>query len=547
MTRLLGRLRARSRALWHGQEHEREMEDEVRFHLDMEAERNQRRGLDPEAARRQARVDFGGVEAVKEACRDAWGVRLVKDLAQDTGYGLRSLRRSPGFAAVVILTLALGIGANTAMFSVVNAVLLRPLPYRDGESLMVLRPSAPGAGTLNLGLSPLEVQDFRAQAESLAGVVEYHSMPFTLLGAGEPKRVQTGVVSWNFFELLGVEPLLGRPFRAEDETPGAEAVLLASHEFWQEHLGADPAVVGRSFNMNDRVHTVIGVLPPLPRYPGTDDVFMPSVACPFRSRPAVAENRQSRMLLALARVKAGVAVETASAEVRAVAERLRQAHPEAYAQQTGYRADLLPLREELVGASRPTFLLLLGTVALVLLIACANVANLMVARLRGREKELAVRATLGASRSRLLRQLLTESLLLSLAGGGLGLLLAASSSRLLSVFAARFTPRASELGLDGSVFAFTFAVALLTGLLAGSLPGLPSWRRLTAALVEGGRASGGAPRARLRGALVTAQLALSFVLLTGAALMLRSFAQLSHVEPGFRTENVLNAEVHLNW
>jgi putative ABC transport system permease protein len=551
--RHIDRLRSRLDALVHGEERDRQMDDEVRFHLDMEAEKNRRLGLGPEDAHRQARVSFGGVEAVKEGCRDAWGVRLLQDFLRDVGYGLRSLRRSPGFAAVVVLTLGLGIGANTAMFSVVNTVLLQPLPYRDGESLMVLRQSAPGAGTCHLsasacdlGLSPLELQDFRAQAASL-DVVEYHSMAFTLLGAGDPKRVQTGVVSWNFFKVLGVEPLLGRGFRAEDDTHGAEAVLLASHEFWQERLGADPGVVGRRFDMNGRVHTVIGVLPPLPRYPGEDDVYMPSVACPFRSRPTVVENREARMLQAFARVKNGVPVERAAAEVATVADRLRMAHPETYAQQTGYRADLLPLREELVRSARPTFLVLLGTVACVLLIACANVANLMVARLAGREKELAVRATLGAGRGRLLRQLLTESTLLSMGGGALGLALAAGVSNLLAVFAARFTPRASELRLDGSVFTFTFVMALLTGILAGSLPGFPSWRRLAAALVEGGRTSGGASRTRLRGTLVVAQLALSFVLLIGAALMLRSFARLREVETGFRSENVLTAEVHLNW
>ncbi|HEY5906711.1 MAG TPA: ABC transporter permease, partial [Vicinamibacteria bacterium] len=386
--RLLDRLRSRIGALAHGAERDRQMDDEMRFHLEMEAEKNRRLGLDPGEASRQARVHFGPVEGAKEACRDARGVRLVQDFVQDLGYGLRSLRRSPGFAAVVVLTLALGIGANSAMFSVVNTVLLRPLPYRDGEALMLLQQSAPGTGVSNLGLSPLEVQDFRAQVKSFDGLVEYHSMPFTLLGAGEPKRVQTGVVSWNFFGVLGVEPALGRGFRADEEMPGAEAVLLASHEFWQEHLGADPRVVGRQFNMNDRVHTLIGVLPPLPRYPGEDDVFMPSVACPFRSRPSVAENREARMLLAFARVKSGVALESAATEVATVADRLRLAHPEAYAQQTGYGAALLPLREELVRSARPTFLVLLGTVACVLLIACANVANLMVARLAGRDKEL---------------------------------------------------------------------------------------------------------------------------------------------------------------
>jgi putative ABC transport system permease protein len=545
--RILHRLRSRLDALLRRARREHQMEDELRFHLEMEAAKNRDRGLSPEEARRTAAVCFGGVESVKEACRDARGVRLLEDLAQDLAYGLRTLRRNPGFAAVVILTLALGIGANTAMFSIVNTVLLRPLPYAGGESLMILRQSAPGSGVEDLGLSPLELGDFRTQATSLDGVVEYHSMSFTLLGSGEPRRVQTGVVSWNFFDVLGVRPVLGRSLRPEDETHGAEAVLLASHEFFQKELGGDPAAVGRRFEMNERVHTLVGVLPPLPRYPNADDVYMPTVACPFRSRPTVTENRQARMVQGFARVKAGVSLERAKTDVALVSERLRMEHADAYALASGYRADLLPLREELVRSARPTLLVLLVTVAFVLLIACANVANLMVARLAGREKELAVRATLGASRGRLLRQLLTESTILSLAGGLIGLLFAGVASGLLGTFAARFTPRASELRLDAPVFLFTLVVAVGTGLLAGSLPGLPSWQRLAEALGESGRGGDASPRVRLRNALVVAQLALSFVLLFGAALALRSFAKLQEVRSGFRSENVLTAEVHANW
>jgi putative ABC transport system permease protein len=372
-------------------------------------------------------------------------------------------------------------------------------------------------------------------------------MSFNLLGGGEARQVRTGVVSWNFFDVLGVKPVLGRGLRPDDETPGADAVLVASHEFFERELGGDPTAVGRRFEMNERVHTLVGVLPPLPRYPNADDVYMPTVACPFRSRPAVAENRRARMVQAFARVKSGVPLERAQAEVALIAESLGTEHKEAYTQATGYRADLLPLREELVRSARPTFLLLLVTVAFVLLIACANVANLMVARLAGRERELAVRATLGAGRGRLLRQLLAESTLLSLAGGALGLLLAGLVSGGLSAFVARFTPRASELRLDASVFVFTLLMAVGTGLVAGSLPGLPSWRRLAEALGEGGRTGAGAPRVRLRNALVVGQLALSFVLLMGAALALRSFAKLQEVEAGFRSESVLTAEVHSNW
>jgi predicted permease len=522
------------------------MDEELRFHVEMATEENLRRGLSPAEARRAALVSFGGVERVKEECRDSWGVRLLETALQDVRYGLRSLRTTPVFTAVVVLTLALGIGANTAIFSVVNAVLLRPLPYASGEQLVAVQQEAPAAGVASMGLSPLEVQDYRASSDVLDGVVEYHSMTFTLLGGVEPQRVVTGVVSWNFFDVLGVAPVLGRGFRSSDEGPNADAVLLLSHAFWQRKMGGDPGVIGRRFEMNDRVHTVVGVLPSLPPYPDANDVFMPASACPFRSAPAVTENRQARMLRAFARVRSDVPLDRAKAEVGVLADRLRAQYPEAYPS-LGFRADLRPVREELVRGARPPFLALLATAGLVLLIACANVANLIIARLSGRERELAVRAALGAGRSRLVRQLLTESTILALAGGALGLALAAAGARLLSTFAARFTPRATEVGLDGWVLAFTLVVSLGTGIVAGSLPGLPSWPRLARALGESGRSTSGPGRRRLRGALVVAQLAFSFILLIGAALTLRSLAELQRVDAGFRAENVLTMSIDLNW
>ena len=544
--RWLGRARSRLSALLHGDARERGMDEELRFHVEMETQANSRRGLPPEEARRAALVSFGGVERVKEECRDSWGVRLVETSLQDLRYGLRSLRANPGFSLIVVLTLALGIGANTAIFSVVNAVLLRPLPYASGEQLVALQQEAPAAGVESMGLSPLEVTDYRASSEALDGVVEYHSMTFTLLGGVEPQRVVTGVVSWSFFDVLGVQPVLGRDFRPADEGPKADAVLLLSHDFWQSKLGGDPGVVGRRFEMNDRVHTVVGVLPPLPPYPDPNDVFMPASACPFRSRASVAENREARMLRAFARVKADVPLAQAKAEVGVIGERLRSQYPAAYPK-FGYRADLRQVREELVRGARHPFLALLATAALVLLIACANVANLIIARLSGRERELAVRAALGAGRSRLVRQLLTESTILALAGGALGLLLAGAGARLLSTFAARFTPRANEVSLDGWVLTFTLLVSLATGIVAGSLPGLPSWPRLARALGESGRSTSGPGRRRLRGALVVAQLAFSFILLIGAALTLRSLAELNRVDAGFRAENVLTMSLDLNW
>lgn len=541
------RIRLLTRALLRRDAVERELDDEVGLHLDLETERHRRTGMSPEDARRAALLTFGGVDRVKEEVRDSWGVRFLETLLQDARYGLRSLRRNPGFSAVVAITLALGIGANTAVFSVVRGVLLRPLPYARGEEVVALHQAAPRAGVEDLGFSVKEVQDYRERSHTLEDVVEYHSMSFTLLGGVEPQRVRTGVVSSRFFDLLGVKPLLGRTFRDGEDALGAEPVLVLSHAYWQQKLGGDEGVVGRAFEMNDRVHTVVGVLPPLPGYPDENDVYMPASACPFRSRPATMENREARMLAAFARVKPGVPLAQAQADLAATVARLRAEYPDAYPKDAEPRAVASPVHEEMVRLARPTFLVLLGTVALVLLIACANVANLSLARLSDRGRELAVRAALGAGRRRLLRQLLTESTILALAGGALGLLLAVFTLEALTAFAARFTPRAAEVRIDGAVLLFSLLVTALTGLLVGTLPGLPAFERLSRTLAGEGRMTAGRSRQRLRSALVVSQLALSFMLLIGAALMLRSFARLQQVDAGFRTENVLTMRLDLNW
>jgi putative ABC transport system permease protein len=545
--RPLRRLRVALRALLKPRRVEQELDAELRLHLEMETERHLRAGASPEDARRAALVSFGGVDRVKEECRDSWGVRLLETLAQDARYGLRNLRRNPGFTAVVVLTLGLGIGANTAVFSVVRGVLLRPLPYARGHELVALRQAAPRAGIEDLGFSVKEVQDYRERSRTLEDVVEYHSMNFTLLGGKEPQRVRTGVVSARFFDLLGVKPLLGRSFREGEDEVGAEPTLVLSHSYWQQKLGGDPGVVGRTFEMNDKVHTVVGVLPPLPGYPDENDVYMPASACPFRSRASTRENRQARMLNAFARVKSGVPLEQARAELASITERLRGEYPDAYPKDADPRAVASLVLEEMVARARPTFLVLLGTVALVLLIACANVANLSLARLSDRGRELAVRAALGAGRRRLLRQLLTESTILALLGGALGLLVAGLALEALVGFAARFTPRAGEVRIDGAVLAFTLGMTVLTGLVVGTLPGLPAFERLARTLGGEGRMTAGRSRQRLRSALVVSQLALSFMLLIGAALMLRSFAKLQQVDAGFRTENVLTLTLDLNW
>ncbi len=527
---------------------ERELDEELAFHIEKETEENVRRGMAPDDARRAALVRFGGVAKTKDETREQGHAVWLDTTLQDVRYGLRSLRRNPGYAAAAILTLALGIGANTAIFSVVHGVLLQSLPYGGGERLVRLRVDAPGAGIQDGHFSPLEITDLRERSHSLAAVSEYHSMWFVLLGRPEPERVQTGVVSANFFDLLGVHPILGRTFLPGEDKHGAEAVLVLSHDYWMRSFGGDPAVVGRVFQMNDRPHTVIGVLPPIPGYPENNDVYMPTSACPFRSDPEMEADRDSGMLRAFGRLKPDAGIPEARRDLEGLAAQLAHDYPKSYPAAAHLAIAPLPLSEELTREARPTFLLLFGTVGLVLLLACANVANLMLARLTRRQQELALRSALGAGRGRLARQLLTESLLLALAGGALGLVVAAAGQRMLVHFAERFTPRAAEIGISVPVLLFSLAVSLLVGIGLGLIPILSPRRSLTVWLQEGReRATAGAGRLKARNLLIVAQVAISFVLLAGAGLMLRTLWRLSGVDPGFQTARVLTSRLDLNF
>lgn len=476
--------------------------------------------------------------------------RLLHQLVRETRLALRSLRRQPAYAGAVILTLALGIGANTAVFSLVHGVLLRPLPYEDDQSLVLLRQNATREGISSIPFSIQELLDVRERSGSFERIVEYHRMTFTLLGREEPLRVDTGVVSAGFFDLLGLVPVEGRFFTPEDDVPGAEAVLVLSHDFWQRTFGGDLDIVGEVFEMNNRPHTVIGILPPVPEFPDDNDVYMSTSACPFRAAGDEArhENRNAfRSLTVAARLAPESTVETARADLARVGEGLEHDHPEAYREGLGYELTAEPLRQELTRRARPTLLLLLATAALVLLIACANVANLTVARFLRRRHEAAVRVALGAGRGDLMRQNLVESLLLSLTGGLLGLGLAAAGFGLLIRFVARLTPRAVDVRLDSWVLLFTLAVAVLAGVLTSLFAGFMRPSRLAAAIHGGNRTTDGRGGLRLRGLLVVAQVAISVLLLVGAGLMLRSFERLQRVDSGFDPQGVLTAHVSLNW
>jgi predicted permease len=469
-------------------------------------------------------------------------------LWHDSRYALRTLLKQPGYALVVLLTLALGIGANSAIFSVVNGVLLRPLPYDGGERVVRLQQSVRRTTVAEMGFSVPEVADYRDETSTLDGVVEYHTLWFTLVNAGDPERVQTGVVSWNYFDVLGVRPLYGRALVEADDHPGAAPVLVLSHHYWKRRFGGDPEVVGKTVKLNGMPHLIVGVLPPIPRYPNAaDDVYMPASACPFRT-PEWLDNRDIRALTVFGRIKGGATIDGARRDIERVAIRLRHRHPDSYPPAGEHTIAATPLYEELTQEARPTLVMLLATAGFVLLIVCANVANLTLARLMRRGREITIRSALGAGRRRLMQQLLTESCVLALLGGGLGLLLAIAGLDLLVDFAGRFTVRTEEIGVDGTVAAFTLVISLATGVAVGLVPALPRHPLLQEGLKEGGaRVSAGGRVHRMRSALIVAQLAVSFILLSGAGLMVRSLLKLQDVDPGFNAANVLTMRLDLDF
>src|SRR5690349_1858592 len=460
---------------------DRGLNSEVRFHIEMETDKNIRLGMSPEEARRTALRSFGPMEKHKEDTRDARGVSWFENFAADLRYGARALFKHPGYAMLAIVTLGLGIGANTAIFSVINGVLLKPLPYENGDRLVVLQQSAPLSGRPNTGVAIAEYFDYRERSKDVFdGLVEYHQMSFDLINRGDPDRVNTGVVSANFFDLLGIKPVVGRTFIASDDVKGAEAVLVLSYTYWQTKFGGDPNIVGQVFEMNDRPHRVVGVLPNVPHYPQENDVYMPVLACPFRAAAegTIARNRRAFSALnVFGRLKPGVSPEQAASAVGAICHTFTQdrAFAAVYRpEQSGFQATTVEVRDALTSGARELLLILLGITGMILLIACANVANLTLARMLGRDRELAMRTALGAGRGRLIRQLLTESTLLAVVGGVIGVVFAYVTIGMLTTFVGRFTSRTGEITIDPLVLVFTLGISVLTGLLFGTLPALGS-------------------------------------------------------------------------
>ncbi len=463
----------------------------------------------------------------------------MQTLWQDLRYGARMLRKQPSFTLIAVLTLALGIGANTAIFSVVNAVLLRPLPYEESERLVVIYETNPQQGHDEMNVSYPNFSDWRAQSRSFEQMAAYRSGGIILTGRDEPARLQATVASADLFAMLRVKPLLGRVFLPEEDKVGGAPVVVVSHAMWQSRFGGDEGLIGQQIKLNGRSNTVIGVMPAGFAFP--DD--QTELWAPLGPLADQMQNRAVHTLTVLGRLKHGMDLRQAQTELASIANRIQKQNPAA---DPGHGAQVISSFQALTKEARPALLTLLVAVGFLLLIACANVANLLLARAEARQKEIAIRTALGAGRWRIVRQLLTESLLLAVAGGAAGLLLAWWGIDALAGRLPDELPRAKEIGIDRVALGFTAALSVLTGLVFGIIPALTGARpALNETLKEGGRTGAGLSRGRIRGALIVSEVALSLALLVGAGLLIKSFWRLAQVDPGFQPDHLLTLNVTL--
>jgi putative ABC transport system permease protein len=537
---------ARIGGLFTGHRADDDLRDELQAHLDMETAENIRRGMDPDEARRKAMLASGGLTQAGEAVRDQRGLPWIEGIAADVKYALRALRHGPAFTTVVAITLALGIGANTAIFSVVRGVLLKPLPHREGDRLVYLRQSADGPGAANLNFSVPEVRDLRNGAPSLAGIAEYSSWTMIQQSADGAERINVGLVTGNYFEVMGLAPVLGRLTLPRDDGPGVPPVAVLTHQYWVKRFGGDSSIVGRQVTLDKKPVTVIGVLQPAPFFPDRVDALLNMVNSDHHLSATMVEGRSHRMTEVVARLAPGATVDQARAEVGAVYARIQREFKEAYDPAAHYRVAIIPFKEVLGERARLTLWLLMGAAAFVLIIAVANVANLTLMRGVRREHELVVRAALGAGVARLRRLLLVENLVLAFLGAVLGVVIAIGGVRLLTSLVERYSPRASEIRLDGAVLGFMLALSVIVALLLSLLASLPREGSFASRILAGGqRLSGSLRKQRLQRALVVVQIAASVVLLAGAGLLTRTMVRLADVDTGLRTEEVLTMQVPL--
>ena len=525
--------------LWRRERVDADIADELRTHIEMAVEEAVGAGMSEPQARRAARLRFGNPVVTKEQAMHADVVLGLDGLARDVKYALRQLKKSPGFAATVVATLALGIGANTAVFSIVDAVMLRPLPYAQPQRLVEVRSSESGSFESS-NVSYPDFFDWRSQNHSFEHLVSYHDDEGTLTGTERAVHLDGQVVSWDLLPLLGVQPELGRGFTADEENPGTRAILI-SHALWVSQFGADRSAAGRAITLSGQPYTVIGVMPPSFRFPLTEpkNSYWSTLSAddqPGATKPAL-KNRGMHYLSTIARLKPGVTVAQADAEMKAIAGRLEKQYPTTNTKHNS--ADVLAELHALLGDTRTLLLVVLGAVALVLLVACGNIANLLLARMRDRQREIAVRSALGAARIRIVRQLIAESLVLGIAGGLLGGALAFATTPLVLRLIPTGVPRAADAGVDLPVFGYALGISLLCGLIFGTIPAfIASRTNLVATLKEGGR-SEIFGHDWVRSVVTVGQVALGIVLTASAGLLITSFGRLTHTDQGFNPEHVL--------
>jgi len=527
-------------SFWHRQKRESELEEELQSHLQMAAQDRTDRGETPEQARGAARRELGNVGLIKEVTREMWGWASVERLIQDLRYGLRMLAKSPGFTVMAILTLTLGIGANTALFSVVNGVLFNPLPYPHPEQLVWLAESKPNFSSGSISWP--NFKDWQKENRTFSGMGLYRGNNFNLTGHGEAEQLQARFLTYDFLNAVGVKPLIGRTFAPGEDEIGATPIVIISEQLWRRKLNSSPDALGKSLDLDGKSFTIIGVLPASFDLSGSFrgvDIYAPVGQWENTFLP---KRGAGLGFHGVGRLKPGVSIEQARADLARISNDLAAAYPDT---NTGIGAFLRPLKQTMVGRVSVLLLVLLAAVGFVLLIACVNVANLMLARAAARTREFAIRAALGAGQARLVRQLLTESLLLAVVGGGLGLLLAGWGTQAALHFLADGLPRASEVRLDARALIFTVVISLGCGIFFGLAPALKTGaRNLHDTLKEGGRGGSGS-RHRAQGIFVVVEMALALVLLVSAGLMVRSLTALWHVDPGFDSHNVLTFGVAL--
>jgi putative ABC transport system permease protein len=463
----------------------------------------------------------------------------MQTLMEDIQFAYRSFLKTPAICALIVITLALGIGANAAIFSMVYNVLMAPLPFSEGERLVKINTNNPKINRNDVQVSVATMFDYRDKNKHLSHVVEYHQMSFTLLGHGDPKSLKAGTISWDYFEMLKIKPILGRTFLPREDEQGARPLIVLSHHYWREMFGSDPDIIGTSLQMNNKSHQVIGVLPPMAAYPVKNDIWVMASSCPVRGSSRAINDRNLTMLTLYGKLKTNRSLEQASLDLNDISKHLIQEYPDSYPENQGLSNTLIPLKTEMTGDSGTTFYLLMAITTLVLLIACANVANLNLARTASRKQEFAIREALGANPKRIARQVLTESILLSLLGGALGLAVALFSLDLLAGFAAHYTSLASEIKINWNVLVFCLVVSVLTGIISGATAAFQK-RHINEALKEGsGNITASGASNRLRKALLIIQFSLAFIIITSATLVSLSLYRLNNQDTGINSTDIV--------